>query len=424
MNQEKSKRRVVVTGLGAVTPLGPDTQSSWEAAIAGRSGIRPVTRFDASNHVTRIAGQVDGIEPEEYISRKYLKKLDRFQIYAIMASLMALEDSGLRIDRENEHKIGVIIGSGIGGIESIEANHRVLLERGPKKVSPFLVPMAIINLAPGHISILTGAKGPNTAVVTACAAGSHAIGDSFKIIQRGDADAMIAGGVEAPITPLVMAAFNSMRALSTRNDEPAKASRPFDKNRDGFVLAEGCGVLILEELEFARRRGARIYCEMAGYGMSADGHHIVAPAPEGEGYARCMEQALKDAGLGIEDIDYINAHGTSTPLNDIGETQAIKKVFKDRAYEIPVSSTKSMTGHALGGAGGIESVFTILAITNSIIPPTINLEEPDPDCDLDYVPNRARKKNIRAAMSNSFGFGGTNACLVFKRWTGDDRAER
>lgn len=367
---------------------------------------------------------MDGIEPEEYISRKYLKKLDRFQIYAIMASLMALEDSGLRIDRENEHKIGVIIGSGIGGIESIEANHRVLLERGPKKVSPFLVPMAIINLAPGHISILTGAKGPNTAVVTACAAGSHAIGDSFKIIQRGDADAMIAGGVEAPITPLVMAAFNSMRALSTRNDEPAKASRPFDKNRDGFVLAEGCGVLILEELEFARRRGARIYCEMAGYGMSADGHHIVAPAPEGEGYARCMEQALKDAGLGIEDIDYINAHGTSTPLNDIGETQAIKKVFKDRAYEIPVSSTKSMTGHALGGAGGIESVFTILAITNSIIPPTINLEEPDPDCDLDYVPNRARKKNIRAAMSNSFGFGGTNACLVFKRWTGDDRAER
>jgi 3-oxoacyl-[acyl-carrier-protein] synthase II len=410
------KRRVVITGAGMITPLGIGVEQSWEGLLAGRSGIRKITQFDAANFPTRIAGEVTGFNPEEYIEPKEIKKMDRFIHLALAAAQMAMKDSGLKITDENAERAGVIIGSGIGGLRSIEHYHSVLLEKGPRRITPFFIPMLVVNLAAGQISIRFGAKGPNSAVVTACATGSHAIGDAFKIIQRGDADAMIAGGTEAVITPLGIGGFNAMKALSTRNDEPEKASRPFDMDRDGFVMGEGAGVVILESLEAALERGAGIYAEIVGYGMAADAYHITSPSPNGEGAARCMKMALKDAGVDPGVVNYINAHGTSTKAGDEIETSAIKTVFGEYAYRIPVTSTKSMTGHLLGAAGGVESVFSVLSIRDDIIPPTINLDTPDPECDLDYVPNQARRTSVDYALSNSFGFGGTNACLLFKKF--------
>jgi 3-oxoacyl-[acyl-carrier-protein] synthase II len=410
------RRRVVVTGLGLVTPQGVGTEKSWEALKAGTSGVGPITLFDASELYTRIAGEVKGFVPEDYIEPKEVKKMDRFIHFAIAASQMALEDSGLSITDENAERVGVIVGAGIGGLPAIEKCHNTVLERGPRRLTPFFIPMLIINLASGQISIKFGAKGPNSAVVTACATGSHSIGDASRIIQRGDADAMIAGGTEACITLLGIGGFNAMKALSTRNDEPDRASRPFDVDRDGFVMGEGAGVVILEALEKARERGAPIYAEVAGYGMTGDAYHMTAPAPEGEGAARCMRATLEDAGVPPEDVNYINAHGTSTKFGDELETMAVKTVFGDHAYKLCVSSTKSMTGHLLGAAGGVEAVISILAIRDGIVPPTINLENPDPECDLDYVADGARSVDVRYAMSNSFGFGGTNACLLFKRF--------
>ncbi|MBH0204639.1 MAG: beta-ketoacyl-ACP synthase II [Nitrospira sp.] len=410
-------RRVVVTGLGLVTPLGTGVEKTWNALCAGESGIRRITRFDPAGYDAQIAGEVTDFDPARFIEKKEIKKMDTFIHYAVGAAQLAVEDAGLKVAPEEATKVGVYIGSGIGGLGSIEHYHDVLKEKGPGRVSPFFIPMTIINLASGQVAIRIGAKGPNACAVTACATGNHCIGDAYRLIQRGDADVMVAGGAEAAVTPLGVAGFASAKALSFRNDEPTRASRPFDKDRDGFVLGEGAGVVVIEELEHARRRGARIYGEVAGYGMNSDAYHITAPPEGGEGAVRCMELALKDAGIGKEQIGYINAHGTST-MADAIETHAIKTVFGERAYGIPVSSTKSMTGHLLGAAGGIEAVFSILALFHGILPPTINLENPDPACDLDYVPNKARPAAIKAALSNSFGFGGVNACLIFKRVDG------
>ena len=409
------KRRVVVTGVGLITPVGIGVEESWKGLVEGRSGIRKLTRFDASAFATQIAGEVEGFNPEDYIEPKEIKKMDRFIHLAIAASDMAVKDSGLKITDSNAERVGVIIGSGMGGLGAIEHYHSVLLEKGPRRITPFFIPMLIINLAGGHVSMKYGAKGPISAVATACATGSHSIGDAFKIIQRGDADAMIAGGTESVITPMGIGGFNAMKALSTRNDEPEKASRPFDADRDGFVMGEGVGIMVLESLEHARSRGARIYAEIAGYGMTADAYHMTSPAPEGEGAARCMAIALKDGGVAASEVDYINAHGTSTKYGDELESIAIKTVFKGHAYKLAVSSTKSMTGHLLGAAGGVEAVVCILCMRDNIVPPTINLDNPDPQCDLDYVPHKARKMDVNCVMSNSFGFGGTNACLVFKK---------
>jgi 3-oxoacyl-[acyl-carrier-protein] synthase II len=411
------KRRVVITGMGMVTPLGIGVEKSWNGLISGKSGIRKITQFDASSFPTQIAGEVDGFNPEEYIESKEIKKMDRFIHFAVAAATMAIQDSGLEITEENADRIGVIVGSGIGGLHAIEHYHSVLLAKGPRKITPFFIPMLVVNLAAGQISIIFGAKGPNSAVATACATGSHAIGDAFKIIQRGDADAMIAGGTEAVITPLGIGGFNAMKALSTRNDDPEKASRPFDINRDGFVMGEGAGIVILESLERAQQRGAKVYAEMAGYGMTADAYHITAPSPGGEGAARCMEISLRDAGVDPSVVNYINAHGTSTKYGDELESSAIKTVFGDHAFKIAVSSTKSMIGHLLGAAGGVEAVITTLTIHNGVVPPTINLDSPDPECDLDYVPHKARQMPVHYALTNSFGFGGTNACLLLKKFT-------
>jgi len=407
---------VVITGLGLVTPLGIGVDETWTALCKGQSGISEITRFDASGFDTKIAGEVKDFQAKDFLSKKEAKRTQRFIAYAVASSRMALEDSRLAIDRTNENRVGVLTGCGLGGLRLLEKTTVALQEKGPQRVTPFFIPMIIGNMAPGMISIYLGAKGPNSSISTACASGTHAVGDAFRIIKRGDADAMITGGVESVITPTCIAGFNAMKALSTRNDEPERASRPFDRERDGFVVGEGCGILILETLEAALERGARIYAEICGYGMSGDGFHMAAPAPEGEGAARCMAAALSDAQMTGKEIDYINAHGTSTQLNDVYETKAIKSVFKEKASSIAVSSTKSMTGHLLGGAGGIETVFTALTISDGIIPPTINLDYPDEECDLDYVPNKARKKDVKTAMTNSFGFGGTNATLILKKY--------
>jgi 3-oxoacyl-[acyl-carrier-protein] synthase II len=410
------KRRVVITGLGLVTPLAIGVEETWSALVAGKSGIGPITKFDASETTTKIAGEVKDFNPEDYVSRKEVRRMDLFTIYSLAGTRMAVEDAKLVINGNNANRVGVVIGTGLGGLGTFEKFHKILLEEGPKKVSPFFIPMLIANMAPGQISIVYGAKGPNMAIETACAAGTHAIGDAFKQIQLGVADVMITGGVEATVTPLAISGFNAMRAISTRNDAPEKASRPFDLDRDGFVLSEGCGILILEALDYALERGAKIHAEVIGYGLSGDGYHMAAPAPEGEGMARCMQMAVDDARIAPEEVDYINAHGTSTDLNDRFETQAIKTVFGEHSYKLAVSSTKSMTGHLLGGAGGAETAFTVLAIQRGIIPPTINYENPDPDCDLDYVPNVCREADVRIALTNSFGFGGTNAALVLRRY--------
>lgn len=409
-------KRVVITGLGLVTPLGVSVDETWTALCKGQSGISEITRFDASGFNTKIAGEVKNFHPEDFLSIKEAKRTQEFIAYAVAASRMALEDSGLTIDKTNEDRVGVLTGCGFGGLNLLEQTTVVIQKKGPQRVTPFFIPMMIGNMAPGMISIYLGAKGPNSSIATACASGTHAIGDAFRIIKRGAADAMITGGVESVITPTCIAGFNAMKALSVRNDFPEKASRPFDRDRDGFVIGEGCGILILETLEAALERGARIYAEICGYGMSGDGFHMAAPAPEGEGAARCMAAALADSEMPFDKIDYINAHGTSTQLNDVYETRAIKSVFKEKASSIAVSSTKSMTGHLLGGAGGIETVFTALTISEGIIPPTINLDCPDEECDLDYVPNKARKMDVKTAMTNSFGFGGTNATLILKKY--------
>lgn len=411
------KRRVVITGLGALTPLGNSVADSWAGAIAGKSGIGTITRFDASAFPSRIAGEIKNFDPTQYVDKKEIRRYDNFAIYAIAAAQMALDDAALTITPEIAERVGVIIGSAIGGAQTIEDEVRALLQGGPRKISPFGVPAILANLASGHVSMRFGAKGPINCTVTACAAGTSAIGDCYKTIAYGDADAMISGGVEAAVTPLGVGGFCAMRALSTRNDDPQKASRPFDKGRNGFVIAEGCGVLMLEELSFARHRGAKIYAEIIGYGCTSDAYHLAAPPPGHEGAARSMKVAIKDAGLKTTDIDYINAHGTSTPLNDLYETQAIKSLFGEHAKKLMVSSTKSMTGHMLGGTGAVEAIFAVKAISEGIIPPTINLEDPDEECDLDYVPNVARRQSIATAMSNSFGFGGVNAVLVMKKYT-------
>ena len=410
------RRRVVVTGLGLVTPLAIGVEETWSALVAGKSGIGPITKFDARGMATRIAGEVKNFKAEEFIPAKEVRRMDDFVAYALAASRMAVAASRLAINGSNANRVGTVVGCGLGGLRTIERTHRQLIEEGPRKVSPFFIPMLIANMAPGQISIAFGAKGPNLSIETACAAGSHAVGDAFKLIQSGVADAMITGGVEATVTPLAVSGFNAMRALSTRNSEPERASRPFDRDRDGFVVAEGSGIVILEALDVALERGAPILAEIIGYGLTADAYHIAAPAPFGEGMARCMKMALDDGGLEPEQIDYINAHGTSTDLNDKSETQAIKTVFGAHSYKLAVSSTKSMTGHLLGGAGGVEAAFTVLTLHRGIIPPTINYENRDPDCDLDYVPNASRKADVAVALSNSFGFGGTNATLAFRRY--------
>lgn len=410
------KRRVVVTGLGALTPLGNSVSESWAGAVAGKSGIGPITRFDASAHGSRIAGEIKNFDPSRYVDKKEVRRLDNFAIYALAASQMAMDDAALTIGPEIAERVGVIVGSAIGGIATFEEEVQTLHDKGPRRVSPFAVPSILANLGSGHVSMRFGAKGPINCAVTACASGTSAIGDAYKIIAYGDADAMIAGGVDAAVTPLSVAGFCSMRALSTQNDEPEKASRPFDKGRDGFVIAEGCGILILEELSFALKRGAKIYAEIVGYGCTSDAYHLAAPPPEHEGAGRSMQVAIKDAGLQATDIDYVNAHGTSTPLNDLYEVQAIKRLFGDHAKKLLISSTKSMTGHMLGGAGGVEAIFTIKALQEGIIPPTINLDHPDEECDLDFVPNVARHQEIHTALSNSFGFGGVNAVIVLKKY--------
>jgi 3-oxoacyl-[acyl-carrier-protein] synthase II len=408
--------RVVVTGLGAVAPNGIGTQTFWENLINGVSGIAPITRFDASKHDTQIAGEVKGFDPLQWIEKKEARKMDLFIHFAVAAGQMAYDDSALKVTDDNRERVGVFVGTGMGGIPALEESHRILMEKGPGRISAFFIPSIITNLASGQISMRFGMKGPNSCVSTACATGNHAIGDSFRIIQRGEADVMLAGGSEAVITPLTIGGFCSMKALSTRNHEPTRASRPFDKDRDGFVMGEGSGILVLESLEHARRRRAKVYAEIVGYGMSADAYHITQPAPEGEGAVRSMRLALQDAALAPSLVDYINAHGTSTPAGDLNETLAIKAVFGNHARSLAVSSTKSMTGHLLGAAGGIESLITVLAIARGMLPPTINYDTPDPECDLDYVPNSARRKDVRYAMTNSFGFGGTNATLVFKKF--------
>ena len=410
-------RRVVITGVGLVTPLGIGTEQTWEALCAGRSGISEITRFDTSLHKTKIAGEVKDFHASDFLPGKDVNRTQLFIAYATAAAKMALDDSGFRINNTNANRVGVVTGCGLGGLELMEKTILTLFGKGPKRVGPFFIPLIIGNMAPGMISIYFGAKGPNLSLATACAAGTHAIGESYKMVKYGMADAMITGGVEAVITQTCIGGFNAMKALSVRNDEPQKASRPFDRDRDGFVVGEGSGIVILEPLEGALERGAKIYAEVCGFGLSGDGFNMAAPAPEGEGAARCMQHALDDANMSYDAVDYINAHGTSTDLNDVYETIAIKTVFKEKAKSIAISSTKSMTGHLLGGAGGIETGFTALAIRDGIIPPTINLDNADEACDLDYVPNAARKQNINVAMSNSFGFGGTNATLILKKYT-------
>jgi 3-oxoacyl-[acyl-carrier-protein] synthase II len=409
-------RRVVITGIGLVSSLGIGTEANWTALVAGTSGVRRVTKFDITGFAAQIAAEVSGFDPLQFIEKKDVKKMDVFIQYAVAASQFAMDDSGLCITPENAPDIGVFIGSGIGGFSTIEREHSALLAGGPRKISPFFIPSAIINLASGQVSIRFGAKGPNIATCTACSASAHAIGESFEIIRRGDADVMIAGGSEAAITPMSLGGFAALRALSTRNDEPSRASRPFDKDRDGFIIGEGAGVLILEELGFAVRRGARIYAELVGYGLSGDAYHITAPSEDGDGGVRVMRMAVRKAGIAPSEVNYINAHGTSTPYNDRLETMAIKRCFGDHAYSMAVSSTKSMTGHLLGGAGGLEAGVSVLAVHHQVAPPTINLDNPDPECDLDYVPHIGRPMPIRYALSNSFGFGGTNASLLFKRY--------
>ncbi|MEK6778543.1 MAG: beta-ketoacyl-ACP synthase II [Candidatus Deferrimicrobiota bacterium] len=408
-------RKVVVTGLGAVTPLGIGVGPTWEAVLAGRSGISKITRFDTAEFPTRIAAEIKEFHPEDFVDRKEIKRMDPFIQIAMAAAHLAMEDSGLAIDEALGPRVGVYVGSGLGGLSTLEHYHKAYLEGGVRKISPFFIPMLISNLAPGHIAMKYGAKGPNITTTTACAASSHAIGEAFEAIRRGTCHAVIAGGSESTITPMGLGGFCAMKALSTRNGDPAGASRPFDKERDGFVMGEGAAILVLEEMEFAKRRGAKIYAELCGYGASADAYHVTAPAPGGEGAVRCMQAALADARVNPEDVEYVNAHGTSTPYNDLYETMAIKTAFKDHAKKLMVSSTKSMTGHLLGAAGAIESLFSVLAIRDGVVPPTINYTTPDPECDLDYVPNTARKKDIRYALSNSFGFGGTNSCLLFGR---------
>jgi 3-oxoacyl-[acyl-carrier-protein] synthase II len=412
-------RRVAVTGVGLVSPLGVGTAENWEALLAGRSGIGPLTRFDAAEYPSRIAGEVKGFNPLDYLDKKDVKKSDTFIQFALAAARFAVEDSGLTIDEGNADRVGVIIGSGIGGLPLIETMHQILLERGPSRVSPFFIPGLIVNMAAGQVSIRYGARGPTTSPATACTTGLHAVGDAFRLIQVGEADAMIAGGTEAVITPLAMAGFCAMRALSVRNHEPEKASRPWDVRRDGFVMSEGCGVVVLEELAAAERRGAAIYAEIVGYGMGADAYHISAPHPEGDGAVRVMRAALADAGIAPERIGYINAHGTSTPLGDLSEVRAIKKVFGEHAYKLAVSSTKSATGHLLGAAGGLETGILALTVRHQILPPTLNLDEPGEECDLDFVPHHARKVDLEYALTNSFGFGGTNASIAMKRYAGE-----
>ncbi|NTW88844.1 MAG: beta-ketoacyl-ACP synthase II [Desulfobulbaceae bacterium] len=408
-------RRVVITGIGVVSPLGIGNSENWANAVAGKSGISQITRFDLTDFPIKIAGEVKNFDAEQFIDKKEVKKMDLFIQYALAASHFAMEDSGLVIDESNAERVGVLVGAGLGGLPTIEKYHNAMTDGGYKKISPFFIPMLIINLAPGHISMKYGAKGPNVSSVSACATGTHSIGDAFHMIRRGDADAMIAGGTESTVTPLAIGGFAVMKALSTNNDNPQSASRPFEKNRDGFILAEGAGIVVMEEYEAAKKRGAKIYAEVVGYGLTGDAYHLTAPAPGGEGAARCMKMALNGAGARPEEITYINAHGTSTPFNDLYETMAIKSVFGDHAKKVMVSSTKSMTGHLLGAAGGVEAVFSCLAIANGVVPPTINYEEQDPECDLDYVPNAARNVDVKYAMSNSFGFGGTNATLLFKK---------
>ena len=409
-------RRVVVTGVGLLTPLGIGTELSWGAILASESGIAGITAFDAAAFSCRIAGEVKGFDPGNYIEKKEIKKMGRFIQFAIAAADFALKDSGLQVTPEIAEEVGVYIGSGIGGFEVIEREHQTLLEHGPRRISPFFIPATIINLASGYVSIKSGAKGPNSATATACTTSAHSIGDSFRMIQRGEAIAMICGGTEAAVTPMGIGGFAAMRALSTRNDEPLRASRPWDRDRDGFVVGEGAGILVIEEMEFAKARGAKILAEVVGYGMSADAFHVTAPPADGDGAFRVMRNALKDAKLVPEQIDYINAHGTSTDVGDRAETMAIKRAFGEHAYKVAVSSTKSMTGHLLGGAGGLEAGITVLAIRDQVAPPTVNYECPDPECDLDYIPNKARPMKIDHALSNSFGFGGTNGCLIFKRY--------
>ena len=411
-------RRVVITGIGLVSSLGIGTEATWQALLAGTSGVTRVTRFDITAYAAQIAAEVKGFDPLDFVEKKDVKKMDVFIQYALAASQFAMDDSGLRITPENAPDVGVFIGSGIGGFQTIEREHSALLAGGPRKISPFFIPSAIINLASGQVSIRFGAKGPNLASCTACSASAHAIGDSFEIIKRGDADVMITGGSEAAITPMSLGGFAALRALSTRNDEPHRASRPFDKDRDGFVIGEGAGTLILEELGHATRRGAKIYAEVVGYGMSGDAYHITAPSEDGDGGVRVMRMAVKKAGIRPDQVDYINAHGTSTPYNDKLETLAIKTLFGDHARKLAISSTKSMTGHLLGGAGGLEAGISALAVHHQIAPPTINLDQPDPECDLDYVPCTSRPMPITYALSNSFGFGGTNAALLFKKYDG------
>jgi 3-oxoacyl-[acyl-carrier-protein] synthase II len=411
-------RRVVVTGVGLLSPLGIGTDQSWRAICEGRNGITRIEQFDTTGFNCRIAGEVKDFDPARFIEKKEIKKMGRFIQFGIAASEFALTQSGLKIDAQNAERVGVVIGSGIGGFEVIEREHRNLLEKGPSRISPFFIPATIINLAAGCVSIRTGAKGPNSATATACTTSAHSIGDSFKIIQRDDADVMICGGAEACITPMGIGGFAAMRALSQRNDEPEKASRPWDIQRDGFVVGEGSGILVLEEFEHAQRRGANILAEIVGYGMSGDAYHITSPSADGDGAFRVMRLALKDAGIEPERIDYVNAHGTSTEVGDRIETTALKRVFCEHAYKLAISSTKSMTGHLLGGAGGLEAGITVLALRDQIAPPTVNLDVPDPACDLDYVPHNARPMKIEYALSNSFGFGGTNGCLIFKRYTG------
>ncbi len=409
-------KRVVVTGLGAITPIGNTLTEYWEGLLNGRNGIAPITLFDASQHACRFAGEVKGFDPHDYLDRKEAKRMDRFAQFAVAASKQALEDSQLVINDLNADQVGVLIGSGIGGLQVLEDQAEILMSKGPSRCSPFMIPMMIANMAAGLTAIHTGAKGPNSCTVTACAAGSNAIGDAFRLIQRGYAKAMLSGGTEATITALCFAGFASARALSTRNDDPTHASRPFDRDRDGFVMGEGTGILLLEELDHALDRGAKIYGEIVGYGMTCDAYHMTAPVPGGHGAARAIELALKDAGLQPEEVNYINAHGTSTLANDATETKAIKKALGDSAYQVAISSTKSMTGHLLGGSGGIEAVAVMMAIANDLIPPTINLVNPDPECDLDYVPNKSRAHLVEVALSNSFGFGGHNVTLAFRKY--------
>ena len=416
MEEHRERRRVVITGIGLLSPLGMGIDENWTALVEGKSGIGPITHFDATGFVTRIAGEVKNFNPEDFIPKKEIRKMDPFLRLGVAASQLAFKDAGMKISPELAPRAGVFMGCGLGGLSTIEEHHKVLLASGPKKISPFFIPMLLGNMAPGFISIYHGAKGPNYSIQTACAAGTHAVGGAFHMIRDGVCDLMITGGVESTITPLGIGGFNAMRALSTRNDEPERASRPFERDRDGFIMGEGAAVLILEELQMALARGAKIYAEVIGFGASGDAYHMAAPAPGGEGAARCMQQALDDGSISPEEVGYINAHGTSTDLNDKYETQAIKTVFGEHAWKLAVSSTKSMTGHLLGAAGGIEAAYTALALERQIMPPTINYENPDPDCDLDYVPNKARPASFRVALSNSFGFGGTNGTLAFRKW--------